>query len=131
MYALSPTPELWSHVVPNRTQIVQVSHDRDHVEDVQATNVSVSLLHCCATEVQLDKRYTVNGIRTPSVDSRGGKTSLNVPTFFFLSVVSVFLVFVLQDFDQSIVIFRLDLKPGDLVVESGTGSGVMSSVSVL
>lgn len=34
-----------------------------------------------------------------------------------------------QDFDQSIVIFRLDLKPGDVVVESGTGSGVMSSVS--
>ncbi|CAM9651922.1 unnamed protein product [Pylaiella littoralis] len=54
VYALSPTPELWSHVVPNRTQIV-------------------------------------------------------------------------QDFDQSIVIFRLDLKPGDIVVESGTGSGVMST----
>ncbi|CAM9242860.1 unnamed protein product [Ectocarpus sp. 4 AP-2014] len=54
VYALSPTPELWSHVVPNRTQIV-------------------------------------------------------------------------QDFDQSIVIFRLDLKPGDTVVESGTGSGVMST----
>eukprot|EP00752_Nemacystus_decipiens_P006808 g6111.t1 len=54
LYALSPTPELWSHVVPNRTQIV-------------------------------------------------------------------------QDFDQSIVIFRLDLKPGDVVVESGTGSGVMST----
>lgn len=34
-----------------------------------------------------------------------------------------------QDFDQSIVIFRLDLKPGDVVIESGTGSGVMSSVS--
>ncbi|CAM9262407.1 unnamed protein product [Ectocarpus sp. 13 AM-2016] len=54
VYALSPTPELWSHVVPNRTQIV-------------------------------------------------------------------------QDFDQSIVIFRLDLKPGNTVVESGTGSGVMST----
>lgn len=25
VYALSPTPELWSQVVPNRTQIVQVS----------------------------------------------------------------------------------------------------------
>ena len=35
-----------------------------------------------------------------------------------------------QDFDQSIVIFRLDLKPGDVVIESGTGSGVMSSVSL-
>lgn len=35
-----------------------------------------------------------------------------------------------QDFDQSIVIFRLDLKPGDVVVESGTGSGVMSTVSI-
>lgn len=37
--------------------------------------------------------------------------------------------FLHQDFDQSIVIFRLDLKPGDVVIESGTGSGVMSSVS--
>lgn len=36
-----------------------------------------------------------------------------------------------QDFDQSIVIFRLDLKPGDIVVESGTGSGVMSTVSAV
>lgn len=26
VHALSPTPELWSHVVPNRTQIVQVNH---------------------------------------------------------------------------------------------------------
>lgn len=36
-----------------------------------------------------------------------------------------------QDFDQSIVIFRLDLKPGDVVIESGTGSGAMSSVSTV
>ncbi|CAM9419003.1 unnamed protein product, partial [Discosporangium mesarthrocarpum] len=55
LWMLSPTPELWSGVVPSRTQIVQY-------------------------------------------------------------------------FDQSIVIFRLGIKPGDVVVESGTGSGVMSSV---
>ncbi|CAM9222341.1 unnamed protein product [Choristocarpus tenellus] len=54
VWMLSPTPELWSAVVPNRTQIV-------------------------------------------------------------------------QDFDQSIVIFRLGMKPGDIVVESGTGSGIMST----
>ncbi|KAG5192928.1 tRNA methyltransferase complex GCD14 subunit-domain-containing protein, partial [Tribonema minus] len=54
IYVLSPTPELWSTVVPNRTQIVQPS-------------------------------------------------------------------------DQSFVIFRLDMKPGDTVIESGTGSGAMST----
>lgn len=33
---------------------------------------------------------------------------------------------IVQDTDQSYIIFRLNLKPGDVVVESGTGSGAMS-----
>jgi tRNA (adenine57-N1/adenine58-N1)-methyltransferase catalytic subunit len=28
---------------------------------------------------------------------------------------------------QSIIIFRLNMKPGDVVIESGTGSGAMST----
>ncbi|CAM9308704.1 unnamed protein product, partial [Chrysoparadoxa australica] len=33
---------------------------------------------------------------------------------------------IIQQSDQSLILFKLGIKPGDLVVESGTGSGAMS-----
>ncbi len=37
---------------------------------------------------------------------------------------------IVQDSDQALLIFRLGLKPGDVVVESGTGSGAMSTAII-
>ncbi len=37
---------------------------------------------------------------------------------------------IVQDSDQALLILRLGLKPGDMVVESGTGSGAMSTAII-
>lgn len=34
---------------------------------------------------------------------------------------------IIQDLDQSMIVFMLGLKPGMLILESGTGSGAMST----